>query len=232
MGKTLYIQISIWLFYLCSSINYPETRKWLIFLSVYLGLHILLSKPLVRKHILNKVKRVLNNYGLISRTGVYQNVHLRKQGQSNCTTTSAAKRPIIHWIHFVLSRWKQNSKLFQMCFQWCGRQSIVVESRRSMTTLWTGNISTLLCRRLCQLWNNQMYSNVCMIKSIMMTSSNESIFRVAGPFFVRGLHRSPSQRPVTRGFDVLLWSVPEYVVKWTIVRLVICDAIMLIMTLF
>ena len=40
----------------------------------------------------------------------------------------------------------------------------------------------------------------------------------------------PSQRPVMRSFEVLLWSTPEQTVEQTIEMLVILDAIVLIMT--
>ena len=40
----------------------------------------------------------------------------------------------------------------------------------------------------------------------------------------------PAQSPVTRSFDVLFLSAPELTIEWTMVRLVICEAIAPIMS--
>ena len=58
----------------------------------------------------------------------------------------------------------------------------------------------------CSLWrhcNDQSRSQLGIFGS-MITSSNGNIFRVTGPLWEEFTgHRGPSQRPVTRGFDVL-----------------------------
>ena len=65
----------------------------------------------------------------------------------------------------------------------------------------------------------------------MMTPSNRNFFRVMGPLW--GDSRNPPvtpKRPVTRSFDVFLWSAPEQTVKQTTETPGIWDAIALIMT--
>ena len=66
----------------------------------------------------------------------------------------------------------------------------------------------------------------------MKTSSNGNIFRVTG--HLCGEFTGPRWTPSTKASDVelwcFLWSVPELTVGWTIVRLVIWDAIAPIMT--
>ena len=63
----------------------------------------------------------------------------------------------------------------------------------------------------------------------MMTSSNRNIFRVTGPLWGESTG-FPSQKPVTRSFDVFFLSAPEQTVEQTIETLVIWDAIVLITT--
>ena len=65
----------------------------------------------------------------------------------------------------------------------------------------------------------------------MMTSSNGNIFRVTGPLCgeFTGPGEFPAQRPVTRSFDVY-FDLPELTIEQTAVRLVIWDAISIIMT--
>ena len=65
-----------------------------------------------------------------------------------------------------------------------------------------------------------------------MTSSNENIFRVTGPF-VKGIHRWPVDSPDKASDSelwYLLWSAPEQTVEQTIETPVIWDAIALTMT--
>ena len=67
----------------------------------------------------------------------------------------------------------------------------------------------------------------------MMTSSNENIFRVAGHLCgeFTGHGEFPSQRPVTRTFDVFFdLHLLNKMLSKTIVRLVIWDTIAPIMT--
>ena len=67
----------------------------------------------------------------------------------------------------------------------------------------------------------------------MMTSSNGNIFRVTGPLCgeFTGPGEFPEQRPVTRSFDVFFdLCLNKRLSKQTIVRLVIWDAIVVIMT--
>ena len=69
-------------------------------------------------------------------------------------------------------------------------------------------------------------------QNFMMTSSHGSIFRVTGPLC--GEFTGHRWIPLTKASDVelgcFLWSMSEYTVELTIVRLVIWDAIVLIMT--
>ena len=69
------------------------------------------------------------------------------------------------------------------------------------------------------------------VEYIMKTPSNGSIFRITG--FPAGnspvTGKFPAQRPGTQGFDVF-WYAPEQTIVQTIVRLVIWDAIVLIMS--
>ena len=68
----------------------------------------------------------------------------------------------------------------------------------------------------------------------MMTSSNGNIFRITG--HLCGEFTSPqwipAQRPVTRSFDVFFDLRPKKTAEYTMVRLVIWDAIKSIMTPF
>ena len=67
---------------------------------------------------------------------------------------------------------------------------------------------------------------------VMMTSSNGNIFRVIDP--LSGEFTCHRWIPLRKASDVefwcFLWSAPEFTVEETIVRMVICDAIALIMT--
>ena len=67
----------------------------------------------------------------------------------------------------------------------------------------------------------------------MMTSLNENIFRVTGPLRkgnppVTG--GFPSQRPMTRGFDIFLWCAHKQIAEQRVQTPVIRDAMALIVT--
>ena len=92
-----------------------------------------------------------------------------------------------------------------------------------MVTSWNWSLGCCFISSNHQIWCVQLYR---VYLPLMMTSSNGNIFFAllilcAGNSLDTG--EFPSQRPVTRSFDVF-FSAPNSTVEWIIVRLLIWDA--------
>ena len=95
----------------------------------------------------------------------------------------------------------------------------------------TKYISVMLCRAWTVLYRRSTAGISSRIYFVMMTSSNGNIFRIAGSLCGEwtGNRWILLKKASDTKLWCFLWSAPEQTVPWTIVRLVIWDAIALIM---